>query len=258
MRVRNDAFVGNLFRSARLFSEGWRCASTVVFSPRLDYTLVRGACSASQSLSLQLTDGWITRSSVSYVVASVLLQGTDPHAEQTRRISKMATTTVDSGSATHRGLMGDLYGNVDATNWGTVKDRLQRVLDGDDRFKHVTTDVSVGPEPEQSEFTRTLGGSTVPDVATFRTQHRNYRHDVDDLDQALAQARNILFVCLGEATFARIADKSTHELWAALDKDLGAASHDFARSEKLDALFQYHQYQAYVDGDLLNPWFIAL
>ncbi|SGZ27218.1 BQ5605_C025g10098 [Microbotryum silenes-dioicae] len=40
MRVRNGAFVGNLFRSARLFSEAWRCAPTVVFSPRLDYTLV--------------------------------------------------------------------------------------------------------------------------------------------------------------------------------------------------------------------------
>ncbi|KDE02600.1 hypothetical protein MVLG_06851 [Microbotryum lychnidis-dioicae p1A1 Lamole] len=127
---------------------------------------------------------------------------------------------------------------------------LQRVLEGDGRFKHVTTELSVGPEPEQSEFTRSLGGSTVADVATFRTQHRNYRHDVDDLDQALAQAHNILFVCLGEATFARIADQPTHELWAALDKDLGAASHDFARSEKLDALFQY---QPYVDGDPLEP-----
>ncbi|SCZ88750.1 BZ3500_MvSof-1268-A1-R1_Chr2-1g04612 [Microbotryum saponariae] len=40
MRVRNRAFIGNLFRSARLFSEAWRCAPTVVFSPRLDYTLV--------------------------------------------------------------------------------------------------------------------------------------------------------------------------------------------------------------------------
>ncbi|SDA02957.1 BZ3500_MvSof-1268-A1-R1_Chr11-1g03235 [Microbotryum saponariae] len=251
MRVRNRAFFGNLFRSARLFSEAWRCAPTVVFSPRLDYTLVRYACLASQPLSLQLTDGWITRSSVSYLVASVLPQGTDPHAEKAQRISKMATTTVDSGSAIHRGLMGDLYGNVDATNWGTAKDRLQRVLEGDGRFKHVTTELSVGPEPEQSEFTRTQGGSTVADVATFRTQHRIYRHDVDDLDQALAQARNILFVCLGEATFARIADQPTHELWAALDKDLGAASHDFARSEKLDALFSY---QAYVDGDPLDPW----
>ncbi|SCZ93248.1 BZ3500_MvSof-1268-A1-R1_Chr6-2g08557 [Microbotryum saponariae] len=46
--------------------EAWRCAPTVVFSPRLDYTLVRYACLASQPLSLQLTDGWITRSSVSY------------------------------------------------------------------------------------------------------------------------------------------------------------------------------------------------
>ncbi|SCZ98625.1 BZ3500_MvSof-1268-A1-R1_Chr7-1g09221 [Microbotryum saponariae] len=69
MRVRNRAFFGNLFRSARLFSdpcEAWRCAPTVVFSPRLDYTLVRYACLASQPLSLQLTDGWITRLSVSY------------------------------------------------------------------------------------------------------------------------------------------------------------------------------------------------
>ncbi|SCZ99330.1 BZ3500_MvSof-1268-A1-R1_Chr3-1g05951 [Microbotryum saponariae] len=65
MRVRNRALIGNLFRSARLFSEAWRCAPTVVFSPRLDYTLVRNACLASQSLSLQSTDGWITRSSVS-------------------------------------------------------------------------------------------------------------------------------------------------------------------------------------------------
>ncbi|SCZ97981.1 BZ3500_MvSof-1268-A1-R1_Chr7-3g09658 [Microbotryum saponariae] len=51
---------------ARLFTEAWRCAPTVVFSPRLDYTLVRYACLASQPLSLKLTDGWITRSSVSY------------------------------------------------------------------------------------------------------------------------------------------------------------------------------------------------
>ncbi|SCZ98636.1 BZ3500_MvSof-1268-A1-R1_Chr3-1g05516 [Microbotryum saponariae] len=35
MRVRNGAFFGNLFRSARLFSEAWRCAPTVVFSPRV-------------------------------------------------------------------------------------------------------------------------------------------------------------------------------------------------------------------------------
>ncbi|SGY38363.1 BQ5605_C003g02009 [Microbotryum silenes-dioicae] len=194
MRARNVAFIGNLFRSACLFT--------------------------SQPLSLQLIDGWTTRSSVSLF-------------EKTQRISKMATTTVDSGSATHCGLMGDMYGNVDATNWGTAKDRLQRVLEGDGRFKHVTTELSVGPKPKQSEFTRTLDGSTVAYVATFRTQHRNYRHDVNDLDQALAQARNILF--------------------AALDKDLGAASHDFARSAKLDALFQY---QAYVDGDPLDPWLL--
>ncbi|SCV67031.1 BQ2448_5677 [Microbotryum intermedium] len=30
-----------LIRSARLFSGAWRCTPTVVFSPRLDYTLVR-------------------------------------------------------------------------------------------------------------------------------------------------------------------------------------------------------------------------
>ncbi|SGY15968.1 BQ5605_C012g06718 [Microbotryum silenes-dioicae] len=34
------AAIGYLIRSARLFSEAWRCAPTVVFSPRLDYTLV--------------------------------------------------------------------------------------------------------------------------------------------------------------------------------------------------------------------------
>ncbi|SGY27351.1 BQ5605_C008g05241 [Microbotryum silenes-dioicae] len=52
MRISRKAAFGYLIRSARLFSEAWRCAPTVVFSPRLDYTLVRY--------------GWITRSSVSY------------------------------------------------------------------------------------------------------------------------------------------------------------------------------------------------
>ncbi|SGY95245.1 BQ5605_C036g11481 [Microbotryum silenes-dioicae] len=58
---------------ARLFSEAWRCAPTVVFSPRLDYTLVRYACLALQPLSLQSTHGWITRLSVSYCGMYVLL-----------------------------------------------------------------------------------------------------------------------------------------------------------------------------------------
>ncbi|SGZ28069.1 BQ5605_C026g10269 [Microbotryum silenes-dioicae] len=35
------AAIGYLIRSVHLFSEAWRCAPTVVFSPRLDYTLVR-------------------------------------------------------------------------------------------------------------------------------------------------------------------------------------------------------------------------
>ncbi|SGY95689.1 BQ5605_C036g11509 [Microbotryum silenes-dioicae] len=43
MRISRKAAIGYLIRSARLFSEAWRCdrcAPTVVFSPRLDYTLV--------------------------------------------------------------------------------------------------------------------------------------------------------------------------------------------------------------------------
>ncbi|SGZ12824.1 BQ5605_C028g10528 [Microbotryum silenes-dioicae] len=40
MRISRKAAIGCLIRSARLFSEAWRCAPTVVFSPRLNYTLV--------------------------------------------------------------------------------------------------------------------------------------------------------------------------------------------------------------------------
>ncbi|SGZ18441.1 BQ5605_C020g09184 [Microbotryum silenes-dioicae] len=40
MRISRKAAIGYLIRSVRLFSEAWRCAPTVVFSPRLDYTLV--------------------------------------------------------------------------------------------------------------------------------------------------------------------------------------------------------------------------
>ncbi|SGY54766.1 BQ5605_C006g03908 [Microbotryum silenes-dioicae] len=75
MRVRNGAFVGNLFRSARLY-----------------------ACLASQPLSLQLTDGWITRTSVSYLIASVLPQGTDPHAEKTQHTSNLSGTLPLAGA----------------------------------------------------------------------------------------------------------------------------------------------------------------
>ncbi|SGY55440.1 BQ5605_C006g04025 [Microbotryum silenes-dioicae] len=39
-QISRKAAIGYLIRSARLFSEAWRCAPTVVFSPRLDYTLV--------------------------------------------------------------------------------------------------------------------------------------------------------------------------------------------------------------------------
>ncbi|SGY34669.1 BQ5605_C002g01665 [Microbotryum silenes-dioicae] len=195
---------------------------------------------------MQLTDGWITRSSVSYLVASVLPQGTDPHAEKTQRISKMATPTAD-----HVSLMGDLYGKVDATNWGVARERLQNVLKGEGRLKHVTGVLDVGPEPLQSEFTRLEGDNRVDDVATYRNQLRLYRQDVDALDQALAQARNTLIVCLGESTFARVKANATHDLWAALDKDLGRASDDFMRSAKLDALFLC---EPFVDGEALDPW----
>ncbi|KDE07870.1 hypothetical protein MVLG_01964 [Microbotryum lychnidis-dioicae p1A1 Lamole] len=76
-------------------------------------------------------------------------------------------------------------------------------------------------------------------------------HDVDALDQALAQARNTLIVCLGESTFARVKANATHDLWAALDKDLGRASDDFMRSAKLDALFLC---EPFVNGKALDPW----
>ncbi|SGY55099.1 BQ5605_C006g03966 [Microbotryum silenes-dioicae] len=46
MRISRKAAIGYLIRSARLFSEAWQCAPTVVFSPRLDYTLVRRKTSA--------------------------------------------------------------------------------------------------------------------------------------------------------------------------------------------------------------------
>ncbi|SGY15922.1 BQ5605_C012g06703 [Microbotryum silenes-dioicae] len=195
---------------------------------------------------MQLTDGWITRSSVSYLVASVLPQGTDPHAEKTQCISKMATPTAD-----HVSLMGDLYGKVDATNWGVARERLQNILKGEGRLKHVTGVLDVGPEPLQSEFTRLEGNNRVDDVATYRNQLQLYRQDVDALDQALAQARNTLIVCLGESTFARFKANATHDLWAALDKDLGRASDDFMRSAKLDALFLC---EPFVDGEVLDPW----
>ncbi|SGY56897.1 BQ5605_C006g04193 [Microbotryum silenes-dioicae] len=229
MRISRKAAIGYLIRSARLFSEAWRCAPT-----HYGY------------YHMQLTDGWITRSSVSYLVASVLPQGTDPHAEKTQRISKMATPTAD-----HVSLMGDLYGKVDATNWGVARERLQNVLKGEGRLKHVTGVLDVGPEPLQSEFTRLEGDNRVDDVATYRNQLRLYRQDVDALDQALAQARNTLIVCLGESTFARVKANATHDLWAALDKDLGRASDDFMRSAKLDALFLC---EPFVDGEALDPW----
>ncbi|SCZ91576.1 BZ3500_MvSof-1268-A1-R1_Chr1-2g01500 [Microbotryum saponariae] len=170
------AAIGYLIRSARLFSEAWRCAPTVVFSPRLDYTLV------------------------------------NPQAEKTQRISKMAMTTAD-----HISLMGDLYGKVDASNWGVARERLQNILKGEGRLKHVTGALDVGPEPLQSEFTR-LEGDT---------------RDVDALDQALAQAHNTLIMCLGESTFACVKANAMHDLWATLDKDLRRASDDFMRSAKL-------------------------
>ncbi|SGZ08057.1 BQ5605_C030g10766 [Microbotryum silenes-dioicae] len=195
---------------------------------------------------MQLTDGWITRSSVSYLVASVLPQGTDPHAEKTQRISKMATPTAD-----HVSLMGNLYGKVDATNWGVARERLQNVLKGEGRLKHVTGVLDVGPEPLQSDFTRLEGNNQVDNVATYCNQLRLYRRDVDALDQALAQARNTLIICLGESTFARVKANATHDLWAALDKDLGRASDDFMRSAKLDALFLC---EPFVDGEVLDPW----
>ncbi|SCV73640.1 BQ2448_6070 [Microbotryum intermedium] len=43
-----------LIRSARLFSGAWRCAPTVVFSPRLDYTLVRYVHLALRLLSFAI------------------------------------------------------------------------------------------------------------------------------------------------------------------------------------------------------------
>ncbi|SGZ06091.1 BQ5605_C031g10917 [Microbotryum silenes-dioicae] len=198
MRISRKAAIGYLIRSARLFSEAWRCAPT-----HYGY------------YHMQLTDGWITRSSVSYLVASVLPQGTDPHAEKTQRISKMATPTAD-----HVSLMGDLYGKVDATNWGVARERLQNVLKGEGRLKHVTGVLDVGPEPLQSEFTRLEGDNRVDDVATYRNQLRLYPN-------------------------------ATHDLWAALDKDLGRASDDFMRSAKLDALFLC---EPFVDGEALDPW----
>ncbi|SGY49279.1 BQ5605_C001g00761 [Microbotryum silenes-dioicae] len=158
----------------------------------------------------------------------------------------MATPTAD-----HVSLMGDLYGKVDATNWGVARERLQNVLKGEGRLKHVTGVLDVGPEPLQSEFTRLEGDNRVDDVATYRNQLRLYRQDVDALDQALAQARNTLIVCLGESTFARVKANATHDLWAALDKDLGRASNDFMRSAKLDALFLC---EPFVDGEALDPW----
>ncbi|KDE02079.1 hypothetical protein MVLG_07345, partial [Microbotryum lychnidis-dioicae p1A1 Lamole] len=158
----------------------------------------------------------------------------------------MATPTAD-----HVSLMGDLYGKVDATNWGVARERLQNVLKGEGRLKHVTGVLDVGPEPLQSEFTRLEGDNRVDDVATYRNQLRLYRQDVDALDQALAQARNTLIVCLGESTFARVKANATHDLWAALDKDLGRASDDFMRSAKLDALFLC---EPFVDGEALDPW----
>ncbi|SCZ95361.1 BZ3500_MvSof-1268-A1-R1_Chr11-2g03460 [Microbotryum saponariae] len=214
---------------ALLFSEAWRCAPTVY-----------------GYYHLQLTDGWITRSSVSYLVASVLPQGTDPQAEKMQRISKMVTTTAD-----HVSLMGDLYGKVDASNWGIARERLQNVLKGEGRLKHITGALDVGPEPLQSEFARLEGDTRVDDVAIYRNQLRLYRQDVDALDQALAQARNTLIVCLGESTFARVKANATYNLWAALDKDLSRTSDDFMRSAKLDALFLC---EPFVDGEALDPW----
>ncbi|SGZ31663.1 BQ5605_C045g12226 [Microbotryum silenes-dioicae] len=158
----------------------------------------------------------------------------------------MATPTAD-----HVSLMGDLYGKVDATNWGVARERLQNVLKGEGRLKHVTGVLDVGPEPLQSEFTRLEGNNRVDNVATYRNQLRLYRQDVDALDQALAQARNTLIVCLGESTFARVKANATHDLWAALDKDLGRASDDFMRSAKLDALFLC---EPFADGEALDPW----
>ncbi|SGY12439.1 BQ5605_C011g06508 [Microbotryum silenes-dioicae] len=158
----------------------------------------------------------------------------------------MATPTAD-----HVSLMGDLYGKVDATNWGVARERLQNVLKGEGRLKHVTGVLDVGPEPLQSEFTRLEGDNRVDNVATYRNQLRLYRQDVDALDQALAQARNTLIVCLGESTFARVKANATHDLWAALDKDLGRASDDFMHSAKLDALFLC---EPFVDGEALDPW----